>query len=74
MVGFPKGRQGQSPQTFYEETEEEFYEEEALKDFSTDRIPQPLLGWLLKGWAMEYFKEDVEFEESYEHLFENFIL
>lgn len=57
-----------------EETEEEFYEEEDLKDFSTDRIPQPLLGWLLKGWAMEYFKEDVEFEESYEHLFENLIL
>jgi len=57
-----------------EETEEEFYEAEDLKDFSTDRIPQPLLGWLLKGWAMEYFKEDVEFEESYEHLFENLIL
>ncbi|MFN4320249.1 MAG: DUF3536 domain-containing protein [Aquificaceae bacterium] len=58
-----------------EEIEEEHYEEEEdLKEFSITRIPQPLLSWLLKGWAMEYFKEEAELGESYEHLFENLLL
>ncbi|MFN3264245.1 MAG: DUF3536 domain-containing protein, partial [Aquificaceae bacterium] len=56
------------------ETEEEFEGVEDLKEFDADRVPQPLLGWLLDHWALGYLQEDVNFTESYELLLEDLLM
>lgn len=56
------------------EIEEEFEGEEDLREFDTDRVPQPLLGWLLDHWAIGYLEEDVDFTESYELLLEDLLM
>lgn len=56
------------------ETEEEFEGLEDLREFNAERVPQPLLGWLLDRWAFEYLEEDMAFTESYEVLLEDLLM